>query len=75
MVNLYRDFTVRISADTADNFPSNDNIYLSFELTYTIWIASNAAKNILFLAIEELSLLDTLRYKIQAGWSFFFHSE
>ena len=32
MVNLYRGFTARISADTADNFPSNDNIYLSFEL-------------------------------------------
>lgn len=75
MVYLYRNFTVRISADTADNFPLNDNIYLSFELTYIIWIASNAAKNILFLAIEESSLVDTLQYKMQAEWSFFFYSE
>lgn len=52
MVYLYRNFTVRISAD---NFPLNDNIYLSFELTYIIWIASNAAKNILFLAIGVIA--------------------
>lgn len=75
MVYLYRNSTVRISAVSADNFPLNDNIYLSFELTYIIWIASNAAKNILFLAIEESSLVDTLQYKMQAGWSFFFYSE